>query len=89
MGTTVKPGRWPWQVEIYNRHNTHQCGGALISSKWIMSAAHCFNEDAIKDADKNYFVVLGEFDRYKKYSFLEFNYYLYNYSNNRKESLLP
>ena len=28
-----------------------------------MSAAHCFDENAVKQADKKYFVVLGEFDR--------------------------
>ena len=34
-----------------------------------MSAAHCFDADSVKQADKKFFVVLGEFDRYSVFFF--------------------
>ncbi|XP_020633419.3 serine protease 55 [Pogona vitticeps] len=34
----------PWQVSI-QADGKHVCGGAILSSWWILSAAHCFQED--------------------------------------------
>lgn len=61
-GTNSKPGQWPWQAEIFVADNYHLCGGSLISSDWILTAAHCFAETS-KPGD--FFVVLGEFNRTK------------------------
>ncbi|XP_062619239.1 ovochymase-like, partial [Saccostrea cucullata] len=39
------PGRFPWQVGIRINNNTHTaplCGGTILNSFWILSAAHCF-----------------------------------------------
>nr|AAI07994.1 Zgc:123217 [Danio rerio] len=39
-GTDAPAGSWPWQVSIHY-NNRHICGGTLIHSQWVMTAAHC------------------------------------------------
>ncbi|XP_069767515.1 complement C2-like isoform X2 [Narcine bancroftii] len=34
---------WPWQVNIEFPTKV-PCGGSIISTRWILTAAHCFNE---------------------------------------------
>uniref|UniRef100_A0A3Q2DG04 Peptidase S1 domain-containing protein n=1 Tax=Cyprinodon variegatus TaxID=28743 RepID=A0A3Q2DG04_CYPVA len=41
-GVTARRGEWPWIGSLqYQRQ--HRCGTTLIHSKWLLSAAHCFN----------------------------------------------
>uniref|UniRef100_A0A3P9LDZ0 Peptidase S1 domain-containing protein n=1 Tax=Oryzias latipes TaxID=8090 RepID=A0A3P9LDZ0_ORYLA len=40
-GQAAAAGAWPWQVRLYIRGGL--CGGSLINSQWILSAAHCFS----------------------------------------------
>jgi len=62
-GKNANPGDWPWQVNIDYKYNSgnpgHHCGGTLINEEWILSAAHCFYNDQIKE---NYWLKLGEHD---------------------------
>lgn len=40
-GSSALPGSHPWMAAIYIGKSDF-CGGSLISSCWIVSAAHCF-----------------------------------------------
>ena len=40
-GTQTIEGRFPYQVALVN-NSTAFCGGSLISSKWVLTAAHCY-----------------------------------------------
>lgn len=41
---------WPWHAAIYHQVNetdsTYRCGGTLVSSKFILTAAHCVSIEA-------------------------------------------
>ncbi|XP_001600824.4 uncharacterized protein LOC100116291 isoform X3 [Nasonia vitripennis] len=40
-GGSSSAGSWPWQVALY-KEGDYQCGGVIVSDRWIVSAAHCF-----------------------------------------------
>uniref|UniRef100_A0A8C1GHL5 Peptidase S1 domain-containing protein n=1 Tax=Cyprinus carpio TaxID=7962 RepID=A0A8C1GHL5_CYPCA len=48
-GTDAQAGSWPWQVSLQMERYGHVCGASLVASRWLVSAAHCFQDsDAIK-----------------------------------------
>ncbi|XP_043942292.1 serine protease 27-like [Protopterus annectens] len=50
-GADSQDGSWPWQVGIL-RNSYFICGGALISSNWVITAAHCYNNSFSADSYK-------------------------------------
>ncbi|XP_025153740.1 modular serine protease isoform X2 [Harpegnathos saltator] len=54
-GVETKVGLFPWHVVIYEKDNADTykqiCGGTIITSKFVISAAHCFYDD---NEDKPY-----------------------------------
>ncbi|CAI9598471.1 unnamed protein product, partial [Staurois parvus] len=54
-GETAVSGSWPWQVSVQDSTGRHICGGSLINTNWVVTAAHC-------PATTSHRVVLGAFD---------------------------
>jgi secreted trypsin-like serine protease len=69
-GVLADPGEYPWQVEIDNYHSTSHtgsfslCGGSLIDSQWVLTAAHCITESNGSVSASGFLeVYTGEYNR--------------------------
>uniref|UniRef100_A0A6B0VC27 Acrosin n=1 Tax=Ixodes ricinus TaxID=34613 RepID=A0A6B0VC27_IXORI len=48
-GTPATPGHWPWMVGLYTAEDQFHCGGILISSQFVLTAAHCYRDKNTTD----------------------------------------
>ncbi|XP_060702779.1 suppressor of tumorigenicity 14 protein-like [Hemiscyllium ocellatum] len=56
-GVAAEPGEWPWQVSLHLKNKGNVCGASVISNRWLVSAAHCFQDARdIKYSDPNIWV---------------------------------
>uniref|UniRef100_A0A7M4FLG0 Chymotrypsin-C-like n=1 Tax=Crocodylus porosus TaxID=8502 RepID=A0A7M4FLG0_CROPO len=56
-GEDARPHSWPWQISLqYDKNGVwaHTCGGTLIATNWVLTAAHCISNS------RKYQVVLGK-----------------------------
>ncbi|MEE6478135.1 hypothetical protein FKM82_011752 [Ascaphus truei] len=57
-GEEACPNCWPWQVGLLFLRG-FQCGGVILSSQWVLTAAHC-----MQSSDPSHWVVVaGDHDR--------------------------
>lgn len=59
-GLDSLPGEWCWQVALINSQNQYLCGGSLIGTQWVLTAAHCIT-NIVRNGDA-LFVRAGEND---------------------------
>ncbi|WP_025563350.1 serine protease [Psychromonas sp. SP041] len=69
IGGDAVEREYPWMVAIYNS-DSFICGGVLISSNWVATAAHCVYESDDEEGSataydtSNYSLIIGESTHY-------------------------
>lgn len=63
-GDIADTGEYPWQVALVasnyvNPYWGQFCGGTLIDTQWVLSAAHCVEDDGVISSPNSIDIVLG------------------------------
>nr|XP_020041048.1 serine protease 55 [Castor canadensis] len=58
-GLEAEVGEFPWQVSIQAK-NEHFCGGSILSTWWILTAAHCLSSEEVNPTELS--VIVGTND---------------------------
>ncbi|XP_060564121.1 prothrombin-like [Ruditapes philippinarum] len=78
---------WPWMVNLRTT-TTHICGGSLIRDRWILTAAHCFDDKVVS---KVHFrkLMLSEQNDFDEREILPNNIYVHPKYKKEKEKDKP
>ncbi|WP_019613934.1 serine protease [Psychromonas ossibalaenae] len=60
-GNESQAGEWPWMVSIKSAGN-HFCGGSLINSEWVLTAAHCMFNGSTQIKPSTVTATVGEYN---------------------------
>ncbi|XP_048583062.1 proclotting enzyme isoform X3 [Nematostella vectensis] len=63
-GIESAKGAWPWQAALFLNGTHHRCGGSVIKSQWVVTAAHCFSKHSSRNP-RHWQVRLGEHSFHK------------------------
>ncbi|KAM9322273.1 vitamin K-dependent protein C [Pholidichthys leucotaenia] len=59
-GEVGRKGESPWQVLVLDTAGNFHCGGVLIDESWVLTAAHCLENNF------RFYVRMGEYDRSRR-----------------------
>nr|XP_022911964.1 chymotrypsin-1-like isoform X1 [Onthophagus taurus] len=60
-GYTAFKGQYPYQVAILHAADGLICGGSIITQKWVLSAAHCF--DRYNNNEMGFTILAGDMSK--------------------------